>query len=212
MPTRVAACFHGFLRTGASMWWAARRLRRAGYSDVVLPTFGYHLRPLDAHAAEAAAVLRGLAERYPDAELDLVTHSYGGILARATLARDDAPAVRRVVMLSPPNQGAAAAALVRDFVPVHKLGWDPLGQILPGVPSHPAPPAEIGIVAGGLGTATGLNPLLGADNDGTVRVDETYLDGQKDHTVVPVHHSLLLLNPRTLDLVVEFLENGGFSP
>lgn len=210
MPTRVAACFHGFLRTGASMWWIARALERAGYDAVALPTFGYHLFPLETHAERAAAALAELRARHPDATIDVVTHSYGGILARAALATPSAPAVRRVVMLSPPNQGALIAAQVRNLLPVHKVGWDPLGQLLPGVPAaRPRPQATIGILTGGTG-GRGYSPWLGEDNDGKVRVDEALLEGAADFLVVPVRHSMMPFSPVARAQILAFLETGRF--
>lgn len=212
MPLRIAAAFHGFLRTGASMWWVARRLRRAGWAEVLTPTFGYHLRSLDEHARIASEALQALVARYPEAELDLVTHSFGGVLARATLARPEAPRVRRLVMIGPPNQGAQAAALARSTFPVHRLGWDPLAQILPGAPAPlPVPPAEVGIIAGGLGHERGFNPWLGGDNDGTVRIDETHLPGEVDRVTVAVQHTVMLMSPMVLDHVVRFLDAGRFG-
>lgn len=207
---RVAACFHGFLRTGASMWWIARALERAGYADVALPTFGYHLLPLEAHAERAAAALADLHARHPDACIDIVTHSYGGILARAALAMSGAPAARRVVMLSPPNQGAMLAAQIRNLLPVHKVGWDPLGQLLPGVPAtRPRCQACVGILTGGTG-GRGYSPWLGEDNDGKVRVDEALLEGAADFLVVPVRHSMMPFSPVARAQVLAFLETGRF--
>jgi len=208
---RVAVCLHGFLRTGAAMWWVARRLRAAGWADVALPTFGYHLRPIEANAEAAARVVRELLARNPGADLDLVTHSYGGVLARVTWASQELPPLRRGVLISPPNQGATAAELLRKVVPLHRTGWDPFGQLRPGVPAHwPLPPGEIGILTGGTGTPRGMNPLLGDDNDGTVRVDEARHDGATDFLVVPVQHSLTIVAPSVLDQVVGFLQNGRF--
>ena len=213
----VAACFHGFLRTGASMWWLARALRRAGYADVVLPTFGYHRGTLDLHAAAASRALASLAARFPGAPIDLVTHSFGGVLARATLAREDAPPVRRLVMLSPPNQGADRAAQVRRLLPVHHAGWDPLGQILPGVPARQVgpplaiPATEIGILTGGRSGQRGFSPFLDDDNDGTVRVEEARLDGASDFLVVPVRHPMMPLSPLARSQVLAFLATGRFT-
>ncbi len=209
---RVAACFHGFLRTGGSMWLLARALRRAGYDTVALPTFGYHLAPLEYHADRAAAELSVLAARNPDATIDLVTHSYGGILARATLARLPRPLVRRVVMLSPPNQGARMAAQVRALLPVHRLGWDPLGQLLPGVPGRQPGPrgADVGVLTGGTG-GRGFSPWLGADNDGKVRIDEAALPDLADFHVIPVRHALMPYSPTSHAQVLAFLETGRFA-
>ena len=208
---RVAVCLHGFLRTGAAMWWVARRLKADGYASVQMPTFGYHLAPLATHAERTAALLALVASRHPGARIDLVTHSYGGVLARAALARPEAPAVGRIVMLAPPNRGARWAEMVRAALPVHRMGWDPLAQVLPGVPGrHGVPPAEIGVLAGGTGDAKGFNPWLGADNDGTVRVDETLLDGAAAHRVLRVHHSMMPIAPQPLGLALRFLARGDF--
>ena len=209
---RVAALFHGFLRTGASMLWLGRSLRAAGYTATIAPTFGYHLGRLDTHGDRAAALLARFAEAHPDAELDVVTHSYGGVLARLALAHPDAPPVRRLVMLGPPNQGAQWAQQIRDRVPFHQMGWDPLQQFLPGVPAHrPLPPTTYGILAGGRGTTRGYNPFLEGDNDGTVTVEEARLEGAVDFHVIDVHHSLLPLHRESLRQVQAFLEEGQFS-
>lgn len=212
----VAVCFHGFLRTGGSMWFVARALRRAGYAEVALPTFGYHLAALDIHAGRAAGTLEALAARHPDAPIDIVTHSYGGILARATLARLSRPLVRRVVMLSPPNQGAVLAEQVRAVLPVHRLGWDPLAQLLPGAPARAAGPmctqvgAQVGVLTGGNGSR-GYSPWLGADNDGKVRVDEAHLDEAHDFHVIPVRHALMPFAPASHRQIVTFLGEGSFA-
>ena len=109
---RVSVLLHGFLRTGASMRLVGRRLREHGYDAKLAPTFGYHLAPLDRYAERAAELSRTFAGQHPGAEIDLVTHSYGGVLARAALATGRMPTVRRIVMISPPNQWARVAERV----------------------------------------------------------------------------------------------------
>jgi pimeloyl-ACP methyl ester carboxylesterase len=194
------------------MWWVARALRAAGYREVIQPTFGYHLRPVAANAVFAAQAVRSLSERHPGLPIDLVTHSYGGVLARAAWAEHALPDLRRAVLICPPNRGAVAARMVRDALPVHRLGWDPLGQVLPGAPAEwPLPRGEIGILTGGVGSARGLNPLLGDDNDGTVRVDEARMEGARDFLVLPVQHSMMILSPPAIARVLRFLETGGFA-
>ncbi len=210
---RIAVCFHGFLRTGGSMWLVARALRRAGYEKIVLPTFGYHLTPLEVHADRAAALIEALAAEHPDATVDIVTHSYGGILARATLARLSRPIVRRVVMLAPPNQGAILAEQIRAVLPLHRLGWDPIAQLLPGAPARrtsPAAGAQIGVLTGGNG-GTGYSSWLGGDNDGKVRVDEAQLDEALDFFVIPLRHSLMPFASASHRQILAFLEHGRFD-
>lgn len=208
---RIAACLHGFLRTGLSMLPVKRHLLRAGWAEVQTPTFAYQAAPLSAHAARAAALLRAMSDAHGGQRVDLVTHSMGGLLARALLA-EEAP-IGRVVMLAPPNQGAWMAAQVRRILPVHHLGWDPLQPLLPGAPAllpHGAEGVDIGILTGGSGDDRGLIPFLPGDNDGRVRVEEAHLEGARELRLVPYGHATIMAREAVLALVVHFLREGCF--
>lgn len=211
MGYRVAVCFHGFLRTGAAMLPVRLRLQVAGYNEVRCPTFQYALGTFDQHATRAAAIIKDLSDAHGGAPVDVVTHSYGGILTRGALRH--APPVRRVVMLAPPNQGAELAERVRSVLPVHRLGWDPLQPLRPGVPCDlpvPRPPVEVGIITGGTGDQRGYSPLLKGDNDGKVGVAEAMIEGMRDFKVLPVRHPWVMATPSVLDHVVSFLDDGHF--
>lgn len=190
------------------MFSMARALRRAGYGHVCAPTLAYHLRSLEELSERLLTTIEGLPGQ-GDGLVDFVTHSYGGILARSVL---DRASVRRVVMLSPPNQGAELAERIRERLPVHKLGWDPLAQLLPGVPAKVGGTrgAEIGILTGGLGEQTGFNRALSGDNDGKVRVDEARLEGAKDFRVLPVRHPFIMMAKEVQRLTIGFLTEGHF--
>ncbi|MCB9758656.1 MAG: alpha/beta fold hydrolase [Alphaproteobacteria bacterium] len=203
----VVVCLHGFLRTGASMLPMAYALRRGGYKQFIAPTYLYQLRRIGQIADELARRLAVIADR-EGSPVDLVTHSYGGLLARAVMPH--AP-VRRVVMLAPPNQGAQVAELARQVIPVHRLGWDPLAEVLPGAPAAlPAGPAEIGIITGGRPDTDGYNPLLDGDNDFTIRVDEARLPNARAFRVVEAHHTVIMANPTVQRLTLAFLRTGAF--
>ncbi|MCP4804877.1 MAG: alpha/beta fold hydrolase [Proteobacteria bacterium] len=183
-------------------------LRKKGYR-VETPTWAYHWHKLPDIAAQLAADINVLAEA-TGGPVDVVSHSYGGILARSVLAH--AP-IRRAVLLAPPNQGAQTAQIARDLIPVHKVGWDPFAQILPGIPSElPRGSAEVGIITGGTGDRRGFNPVLDGDNDQTVRVDEARLPGVDDFVVLPVRHTFLMAHPEVQRLTVAFLREGAFPP
>ena len=77
--------------------------------------------------------------------------------------------------------------------------------------SLPPPPIEFGILAGGLGDGKGFNPILPGDDDGTLSLDETRLEGAKEFLVLPYQHSLILLRKKTAAMTADFLENGSFS-
>ena len=48
------------------------------------------------------------------------------------------------------------------------------------------------------------------DNDGTVAVDETRIDGAKDHICMPVSHTSMLMSAEVVDQAVAFLRRGEF--
>lgn len=191
---------HGFLRTGLAMLPMARVLRESGRSTTS-PTFIYQTEGLEAASERLALQIQELG-----GPVDLVTHSFGGLLARATLPK---ASIRRVVMLAPPNQGAQKAAMARKLLPFHHLGWDPLAPMLPGAPSSlPQGPAEIAVLAGGVGKPAGLVDYLDGDNDRTVRVAETHLAGARVHRVLEVNHTFIIGNSEAQRLTLAFLKSG----
>ncbi|NOY25115.1 MAG: alpha/beta fold hydrolase, partial [Oligoflexia bacterium] len=210
---RVAICLHGFLRTGVSMLPVRRFLVRQGWAEVKTPTMLYQAKPLSVLAADIARAMRQLSQRHDGQAVDLVTHSMGGLLARGVLA-EQAP-VGRIVMLAPPNQGAWMAERVRRILPVHYLGWDPLGPLLPGapasLPTH-AQGIDIGILTGGSGTNRGMIPFLPGDNDGRVCVEEARLDDAAELRVVPFGHTTIMARHAVLVQVSAFLQTGRFPP
>lgn len=208
---RAALCLHGFLRTGLSMLPMARHLQAHGHSRAICPTVVYQTAPLETHAAHFAERARRLAAEQGVARVDLVTHSMGGLLARAMLAQG-AP-IGRIVMLAPPNRGAWMAAQARRILPFHLLGWDPLQPLLPGSTERlprGGDGVEIGILTGGRGEERGMWPFVPGDNDGRVRVEEAVLEGATELRVLPYGHATIMLRAEVMRLVTGFLREGRF--
>lgn len=190
------------------MWPLVRRLGGLGYSVTNLGYFGP--RGLERSVASVAKALdeRGLSE----GPVDLVTHSMGGIVARALMAKGHVR-VRRLVQLAPPNQGAWLADRVRK---IPGVGWvvpafRDLGQsdeTLIGGLGSPPPEVEIGVVAG-RSTSAWLGGELG---DGVVRVAETYLEGSHDWILLPHFHTVIMNGRDTLLEIDHFLQRGRFTP
>ena len=72
------------------------------------------------------------------------------------------------------------------------------------------PPCEFGVIAGGTGKPRGINPLLTGDDDGTVELSSTRLDGARDFVVLPYPHSFIHMMPETVRLAGAFLATGAF--
>jgi pimeloyl-ACP methyl ester carboxylesterase len=213
-PMRPAsvALLHGLGRTGLSMQPLALALRRAGYRTLA-PTYS----PRAALPAIIDSLAPRLARFAGDGPLHIVTHSFGGLVARALITADRPATLGRVVMLAPPNQGSGLADLLAG------LGLD--AAVLGGAATHLAtsrrPEAErllgtvdydLGIIAGSRSFDAGLaTRILGGPHDGKVSVTATRLPGMRDHIVLPVQHTLMLLDPRVIAETLRYLETGSFS-
>lgn len=86
----------------------------------VLTEAGYHcgqfLYPNDAAISGSverlATALREHQDEHPDHRLALLTHSMGGLIARAVLEGDTPPTnVSQLIMVAPPNHGSSLAAI-----------------------------------------------------------------------------------------------------
>jgi len=211
-PRGTVVLLHGVGRSPLAMLPLAWTLRRAGFA---VENRGYAglRRPVAETAARMGEDLDAI-QAAVTGPLHLVTHSLGGILARAWLARG-APPGTRLVQLAPPNQGAALADRVRPFALARTLygaALDDLG--VSGGSASWSPPrlpddVEVGVLAGGTG-GRGYGPWLPEDNDGVVQVKETWLPEARDWALVPRLHTFIMNTGDTHRNVLTFLETGRF--
>lgn len=211
-PNEMVFLLHGIGKGKFDMAALSRRLRSEGYAVVNwgYPSTKYCIADLADRLAEQVA-------RFPNYKIHFVTHSMGGIVVRTYFSRheDELKNPGRLVMIAPPSQGAELAQFFGNWS-VYQYMMGPAGQDLrPGdlgkCVEAGIPPVEFGIIAGGTGTKIGINPLLPGDNDGTVTVESTKLEGAQDFARVPYPHPVIQMMPKTADLVVKFLENGSFT-
>lgn len=196
---REAVCLlHGFAARPIIMRRLERFLERQGYA---VHNWGYGtLRGrIVAHAEALLDELQSLAGGGQYASVHLVAHSLGGIVARQALCIDVPDAVRRVVMLAPPNSGshvARAGALIlgRLFPVLQELSSRPDSFVNRlGEPHH----VEVGVIA--------------ASQDWVVRRRQTWLPCQRDHVVVPGDHVRLPLLRACAEQTLSFLQTGSFG-
>lgn len=205
---------HGIARTAASLAGLERMLQAAGFRTLNLdyPSRKRLLEDLAGHVHRAAA---GFIEA-DGAPLHIVTHSMGGLLARAYLTRHRPVSLGRVVMLGPPNGGSEVAdLLVRTAF--YRRVFGPAGAQLTTAGSGGLR-AVLGLVDYPLGVIAGCRSLypLGSlvipgPGDGRVSVASTRVAGMADHLVLPVTHPLMMRSPLVVRQTVHFLRHGRFE-
>ena len=195
--TPAVALVHGYLANRFMMATLAGRLKRRGYAPT---TWGYWNIACSVlvHAERFARRLEALDGDPAVDVLHLVTHSMGGIVARAALDRYRPRKLGRVVMLAPPNRGSfvaaqAAGTFGRFLKPVAELSTadDSLVNLLP-MPAG----LDLGVIA--------------AEYDALVSEASTRPDAPHAFVALPTWHTGLLFSRETADLVAGFLATGAF--
>jgi pimeloyl-ACP methyl ester carboxylesterase len=207
MSEPTVVLLHGLLRTRWSMEGLRRHLEREGFSTWAR-TYPSRRLPLGELAEWIATRLR---DDLGDREIQVVTHSLGGVVLRY-LARIFA--VRRAVLLAPPNQGSSLARALADNA-AFRLIYGPAGRAVTSPSDWPDPPRPFAVVAGtraaspgapiGIGARLlGLLPA-GVASDGVVTVEETRHPLMSAHAEVDASHTWIMRHPRARELTVRFL-------
>lgn len=204
---------HGAGRSPRSMGRIAKALTKQGYQ---VHNLGYPSRRLP---------IEGLVEYLGEqitkiqpgshAKIHFVTHSLGGIVLRYFLKHNSLPNLGRVVMLAPPNQGAALAEIFRKL-PFY--GWilGPVGAQVgtdpDSIPNTLGPvDCEVGVIAGNRSFNPLFSPLIPGPDDGRVAVESTKLIGITDFLVLPCIHPLIMNYRQVIRQTIHFLSQGHFD-
>ncbi len=164
---------------------------------------------------ECAQYLREVVASMPEVErFHFATHSMGGLVVRSYLSSSIDPRHGRFVMLGTPNKGAELATMLRSFPPFRwTLG--PAGNSWPTLPARlfthcRCPRLNSASSLARAVSSLGFNPLLDGDDDGTVSVASSRLEGAADFTTVMSMHALLPGAPESISAVDRFVRTGAF--
>lgn len=211
MRGKAVILVHGIMRSSKSFGSLEEGLSKKGYL-----VFGFDYPSTRISITESADYLaQCIKSLHGVDEINLVVHSMGGLVVRSMLMNETDSRLRRMVMMGVPNNGALPADILKDN-PLFKSILGPAGQELGTdedglIPKLPIPDFEFGVIAGGRGDKKGFNPLLKGDDDGTVSVESTQLEGMADFTMQPVLHSFLMHNDICVKATLNFLQTGKFG-
>jgi len=204
---------HGHGRFGASMTRLAGAARRAGYATLS-PSYPYR-RPLE-EIVDWLTPRVAAFEKECAGPLHIVTHSLGGLVARALVAAHKPPRLGRVVMLAPPNAGSELAEILFRL----RLGSWVLGGSGAHLRTNRAAGDEaalgavdypLGIIAGDRSLLPVPARLLPRPHDGKVSLAATQVAGLADHVTLPVTHTLMVYDRCVIGEALAFLVNGTFA-
>jgi len=205
---------HGLARRGGSMSRLAAAARRDGYATCS-PTYPGRRRSIADLVAFLAPTFAAF-EASCGGPVSIVTHSLGGLLARALIRVHRPKQLGRVVMLAPPNAGSEVADLIYR-VRLDRVILGPAGIHLRTGRNEDAERLlgpidfELGVIAGD----RALDPIFprlifSRPNDGKVAVAATHVAGMADHIVLPVSHPLMMYDRRVVMQTMAFLNTGRF--
>jgi pimeloyl-ACP methyl ester carboxylesterase len=194
------------------MYLIKRRLEREYGMRVSLFSYPSVRGTLDENAAALANFIRESGRDHAH----LIGHSLGGVLALRMHANYQDSLPGRVVCLGSPLTGSRAASFMNEIEWAEEI----IGRSVPDAMIHQtandwaaeiAQQRDIGVIAGNVPLGFGrLVANFDEDNDGTVSVSETQLEGAKDHIVMPVSHKGMLVSADVADQSAAFIRRGKF--
>jgi len=207
---------HGFAGLPIMNRPLSRMLRQAGYQAVDLGYDSWRLS-LEEICDYLAPSFARIDEACGETRLHIVSHSMGGLVARALINLRRPARLGHVIMLGTPNNGSEIA----DALDRQALLRPILGKAGPALVTHR--PAEIetllgkvdypvGIIAGSRPFLPfGASRLVPAPSDGKVSVASTRLAEAADHIVLPLPHMLLPYHASAHRQIRHFLEYRRFA-
>lgn len=204
----VVVLLHGLWRGWRAMQPLARALEHEGYSTLNIPYPSARL-PIGTLVKH----VRSHIEKVPhDQPVNFITHSLGGILARALLAEDPPWTTGKVIMLAPPHGGSEIVDWSKKH-PLLNLALGPAGRSLgsDGAPSTlPFLPegTDAAVIMGNRCSIPLFRNLLGDENDGIVSAARGRIDGLKGFSVIDADHTFIQMHPETIRLSLRFLKTG----
>lgn len=152
--------------------------------------------------------------------LHLVSHSLGGLVGRVLISLLPTQNWQNAVFLAPPHQGSVIARTMANHPvtrPFFRWYYGPAGrQVAQEMPELPLPTCPFGVIAGTKARSI-FNPtswlsrhVFREKSDGTVIVEETFLENMGDFVEVYADHTTIMNQPTIHQMVLHFFRHSSF--
>lgn len=202
---------HGILRTKNCMQGLADFIEQNNYKvlNINYPSSRHDILSL---AKLIHPQIRDFATQVT--KIHFVGYSMGGLIIRAYLNLYMPINLAQVVMLGTPNKGSEVADFLQDYW-IYKKLYGPAGQQLITEQTSfkdifGSVNYELGVIAGKSPYYFIANRIINEESDGRVSINNTKLDGMKEHVVVNSGHTWLSTNKEVWRLTLLFLNSGRF--
>jgi pimeloyl-ACP methyl ester carboxylesterase len=208
MQPEAVVLVHGLWVHGLVMELMRRRIARCGYRALA-----YSYPSMRLTIAENAERLARYCRELAAPRVNLVGHSMGGLIVLRALDSATGFTPGRIVLTGTPVAGSFAARRLAGL----PGGRAALGRSMPEWMESATYAArhgsEIGVIAGR--TPVGIGRIVAPDLerpcDGVVSVAETRFAGMRDHIVLNVSHSGILVSRAVARQICAFLRDGRFE-
>jgi triacylglycerol esterase/lipase EstA (alpha/beta hydrolase family) len=206
---------HGLSKDPQIMMKLERFLESLGYDvhNIAYPSTQY---PIDGLASQ---VWESIQKACPDThkKIHFVVHSLGSLITRKILSAYSLPNLGRVVMIAPPNHGTEVVDFLVKFK-FYRKNFGPAGmQLITGPNGYAAKlpqkvDYDLGIIAGSRTVDLFFTWfILPSKGDGKITIENTKLEGMRDHIVVPASHPHITNKAVTAHQVAYFLKYDKFD-
>ena len=203
---------HGIGDSPISMLRLQKKLNKANYSVI---NFDYKSTKwtMDSIVVELDKSIKSCEVNFDS--IHFVVHSMGTFVVRSYLVKHKNPKFKNIVMIAPPNKGSILAEKL-DHLKLFEWSYGESGQKLGKENddfwrNYPSPKIPFGIIAGGISTREGLNPMIPGDDDGVVGVTETVLRGYSDIIKITGLHTSLPWQEKVIDQTIYFMKHEEFQ-
>lgn len=215
---QAVVCVHGLWLSGFAMRYWRGQFERAGYAS-----YAFSYPSVRGRLSHNRTGLLRFVTALPESTVHFAGHSLGALTIVSMLEACDwslpGKVLGRVVLAGPPFQDSHAG---RALMGARGRVAGGVGGVLAGhslkewlAGRRPQVPAgvELGVIAGdsNLGLGRLISPGLPRPHDGTVSVAETRVTGAREHLVLPVGHTGMLMSSQVARRMIRFIESGSFS-